>query len=132
VAPSTKASVLASATLKQTGKRVASRSPVNEMRLDVVTLDDASSRLTYKRTWRNGSVITAGEIWKRSRFLGRGAFGRVWLETYASGPKKGQHRAVKEIPTTADSQQDIDYNRELETLAKFSASEVQISFRLQG
>jgi len=64
------------------------------------------------------------ETWHRRRELGNGTFGRVWLEGCVDGPRKGQLRAVKEILKFGDCAATIDYNTELEAIAKFSHSRV--------
>ncbi|KAK7223171.1 hypothetical protein V2G26_011174 [Clonostachys chloroleuca] len=62
------------------------------------------------------------EIWERQSELGSGAFGRVWLEKCATGDDIGKLRAVKEITKLQRQSRssEIDYNRELEAIAKFS------------
>ncbi|CAH0056128.1 unnamed protein product [Clonostachys solani] len=62
------------------------------------------------------------EIWERQSELGSGAFGRVWLEKCAKGDDIGKLRAVKEITKLQRQSRssEIDYNRELEAIAKFS------------
>ncbi|VUC24930.1 unnamed protein product [Clonostachys rosea] len=62
------------------------------------------------------------EIWERQSELGSGAFGRVWLEKCLTGDDIGKLRAVKEITKLQRQSRssEIDYNRELEAIAKFS------------
>jgi hypothetical protein len=66
------------------------------------------------------------EIWERQSELGSGAFGRVWLEKCATGDDIGKLRAVKEITKLQRQSRssEIDYNRELEAIAKFSHKKV--------
>lgn len=69
-------------------------------------------------------TIIREEYWKRDKFTGSGAYGRVWYERCVKGEKNHNVRAVKEIlkpqlPGKAD-----DYTRELEAIAKFSHERV--------
>ncbi|CAG9984320.1 unnamed protein product [Clonostachys byssicola] len=66
--------------------------------------------------------IRKEEIWERQSELGSGAFGRVWLGKCATGDDIGKLRAVKEITKLQRQRRssEIDYNRELEAIAKFS------------
>jgi serine/threonine protein kinase len=73
------------------------------------------------RSARQGR-LRVEESWKRQQTLGRGSFGQVWLETCISGPDQGKLRAVKEIAKGGSA---IDYERELEAIAKFSHSNVR-------
>jgi serine/threonine protein kinase len=63
------------------------------------------------------------EYWKRERLLGRGSYGQVWLEKCTSSNKTGKLRAVKEIRKEPNSNA-IEYDRELEAVAKFSHDKV--------
>ncbi|KAI3316948.1 kinase-like protein [Xylariaceae sp. AK1471] len=60
------------------------------------------------------------ERWERQQELGNGTFGCVRLEVCTKGPKAGGYRAVKEIVKEQGTGDDIDYQRELEAIAKFS------------
>ncbi|CAG9990279.1 unnamed protein product [Clonostachys byssicola] len=66
------------------------------------------------------------ETWKRSRKIGSGTFGNVWLQECVDGKNEniGRLRAVKVIAKTkcGDGSAPIEYNRELEAIAKFSQS----------
>ncbi len=66
------------------------------------------------------------ERWQRTRELGRGSFGVVWLEKCASGPSSGQLRAVKELRKTQTSARPKYYSKELEAIVKFSHKRVRI------
>lgn len=55
--------------------------------------------------------------WLRSKFLGQGGFGLVWLIRNADN--SGQ-RAVKQVPKTTSRGSDIDICKELLAMAKFS------------
>jgi serine/threonine protein kinase len=65
------------------------------------------------------------EHWKSERPLGHGGFGQVRLERCATvGIYEGDLRAVKVIDTQSKSYKSLDFNRELEALAKFSHNRV--------
>ncbi|KAL4961630.1 serine/threonine-protein kinase [Aspergillus stella-maris] len=64
-----------------------------------------------RRTWSR-------ETWTRTKLLGGGATGEVWLEECHAGTKKGQLQAVKIISKGID----LNVYEELETIAKFSQS----------
>ena len=76
--------------------------------------------------------VRTEELWQRTKQLGQGGFGIVWLEKCTSGPNNGKARAVKCIakvlaePSRASSV--VDYNRELEAIAKFSQERVRDPF----
>ncbi|VUC21795.1 unnamed protein product [Clonostachys rosea] len=61
------------------------------------------------------------ETWRRLKKLGSGSFGCVWLEERLDGDDTSGLRAVKEITKSREGKRsEIDYNRELEAIAKFS------------
>ncbi|KAJ5832702.1 hypothetical protein N7474_001013 [Penicillium riverlandense] len=60
------------------------------------------------------------EVWKKKRHLGIGIFGTVWLEECVSENQEHRLRAVKEVRKMGPAAKAMDYNRELETIAKFS------------
>ncbi|OQE41017.1 hypothetical protein PENCOP_c005G04847 [Penicillium coprophilum] len=70
-------------------------------------------------------LVTRSEHWQRQKRVGRGGFGCVWLEKRIKGGRPGALaqdgavRAVKQIDTDP-SPRSIDFNRELEAIAKFS------------
>ncbi|KAJ5461269.1 Tetratricopeptide-like helical [Penicillium daleae] len=66
-------------------------------------------------------LVTRTEHWRRQRKIGGGGFGTVWLETCTRGSRTGPAavRAVKQIDLDSRLGK-IDYNRELEAIAKFS------------
>lgn len=73
-------------------------------------------------------LVTRSEHWQPHKRIGRGGFGSVWLEKCSQG-RQGSSvqdaavRAVKRIDL--DTQLgSIDYNRELEAIAKFSHARV--------
>jgi hypothetical protein len=59
------------------------------------------------------------EIWVRSKKLGCGGYGTVWLEECGT-----RLRAVKEIVKNTEAGSSAEYIRELEAIAKFSHSRV--------
>lgn len=63
-------------------------------------------------------VESNGEIWERTKYLGRGGFGDVWLEQCKSDPEgsPARVRAVKRINKGIFDQT----SRELDTLAVLS------------
>lgn len=73
--------------------------------------------------WR---VVTRLEYWHHEQDIGFGGFSRVYLEKCIRGGRQdGAVRAVKQIPINARNK--IDYNRELEAIAKFSHPRVSLS-----
>ncbi|KAJ5366512.1 Tetratricopeptide-like helical [Penicillium brevicompactum] len=75
----------------------------------------------------DGRVVTRREWWHREQDIGVGGFGRVYLEKcIRGGPQDGAVRAVKQISINTRAQ--IDYNRELEAIAKFSQPQYNIRF----
>jgi hypothetical protein len=72
-----------------------------------------------------GRRFTQTEHWKWEQFLRRGGSGQVRLERcVTAGAKQGSVRAVKTIDKPLNSPGSLDYNRELETIAKFSNDRV--------
>ncbi len=69
-----------------------------------------------RRTWKK-------ETWTRTKRLGGGATGEVWLEECHTGEKMGQVQAVKVISKVSH----FDVYQELETIAKFSQSTSKVS-----
>jgi hypothetical protein len=68
------------------------------------------------------------ERWARDKSLGNGASGTVYLEKSVTENGEVQRRAVKEIRKSAHKSGAIDYNRELEAIAKFSHPKVRETF----
>lgn len=62
--------------------------------------------------------------WQRTKELGRGSLGVVWLEKCTSGPNLGQVYAVKELRKGTRTVPPASYARELEAIAKFSQERV--------
>ncbi|KAH8682605.1 hypothetical protein BX600DRAFT_492614 [Xylariales sp. PMI_506] len=65
--------------------------------------------------------------WKKQRELGSGAYGRVWLQECMEKGEDQQLRAVKELARRGDKSNQVDLERELEAIAKFSNDKVRIS-----
>ncbi|KAF4626726.1 hypothetical protein G7Y89_g11431 [Cudoniella acicularis] len=59
------------------------------------------------------------ERWQRTKKLGNGSYGVVWLEKCTTGPSLGEVRAVKAFDKEI-ANMSIKYQRELEAIAKFS------------
>lgn len=68
-------------------------------------------------------LVPRSEHWQRERKIGRGGFGSVWVEKCTKGHRNIEVRAVKQIEIDHGSAR-IDYNRELEAIAKFSHQKV--------
>lgn len=66
------------------------------------------------------------ERWQRTKKLGKGSYGVVWLEKCTTGPSSGDVRAVKEFDKQI-ANMSIKYHRELEAIAKFSQEKVGYS-----
>jgi hypothetical protein len=66
------------------------------------------------------------ERWQRTKVLGRGSFGVVWLEECTSGPSSGKVRAVKELKKHigASCISPASMARELDAIIKFSHERV--------
>lgn len=80
-------------------------------------------------------TVTRKEVWKRTKRIGAGGFGTVWLEKCIEGQESGndKYRAVKvlRLPSSAQAQDAIaQCGRELEALAKFSQRKVHDSIFL--
>jgi hypothetical protein len=75
----------------------------------------------YREIDEAGRRYSREEHWKQERFLGRGGFGQVRLERCVTrGTKQGALRAVKIIDKPQHLASSLDFNRELEAIAKFS------------
>jgi hypothetical protein len=71
--------------------------------------------------------IERKEYWRLERHLGRGGFGQVQLERCTAGESRDMMRAVKIINKQSGSirRKPMDFNRELEAIAKFSHNRVR-------
>ncbi|CAH0053811.1 unnamed protein product, partial [Clonostachys solani] len=108
---------------------------VRDSKLDTsFTAEDVVCHTSYTFHPRNRhNRIIVEEKWKVERYLGRGGFGQVDLQKCVQGQKEGELRAVKKIIKNPydDETKRINYDRELEAIAKFShekASENQSIF----
>ncbi|KAJ5186705.1 Tetratricopeptide-like helical [Penicillium cf. viridicatum] len=78
-------------------------------------------------------LVTRSEHWRRQEKIGKGGFGSVWLEKCTKGGRpgaiaqEGAVRAVKQIDIDRRFGP-VDYNRELEAIAKFSHSRYERCF----
>ncbi|KAI9690150.1 MAG: hypothetical protein M1822_009111 [Bathelium mastoideum] len=82
----------------------------------------------YLEASSNRRRVPREEYWKRERDLGHGSFGRVWLEKCVKGNSKGELRAVKMVRNFSKSSSAVDFNRELEAVAKFSNAKYEACF----
>ncbi|RAH67835.1 serine/threonine-protein kinase, partial [Aspergillus aculeatinus CBS 121060] len=65
----------------------------------------------------------------RKKYLGRGTFGQVWLETCSiGGGGQAKFRAVKIVSKVALSADGMDYTRELEAMIRLSQSKYDAFF----
>jgi len=73
-----------------------------------------------------GGRFSREEHWKRERVIGRGRFGQVRLERcITKGIEQDAMRAVKIIHKPLNLSESVDFNRELEAIAKFSNNRVR-------
>ena len=70
----------------------------------------------YERDPSQRRLVSRSEHWQRQGRIGDGGFGTVWLEKCTKGFRDIQVRAIKRIEVSGR----VDYNRELEAIAKFS------------
>ena len=68
------------------------------------------------------------EWWERTKLLGAGAFGTVWLQKLVAENGEEKYRAVKKIRKDVQGHTPVDYDRELEVIAKFSHQKVRERF----
>ncbi|KAI9043586.1 kinase-like protein [Aspergillus affinis] len=65
-------------------------------------------------------LVSRSEHWRRYGKIGGGSYGSVWLEKCVKGARRENGlRAVKQMEVRRQSTR-VDYNRELEAIAKFS------------
>lgn len=97
---------------------------VVDTRLDAVVSASHTIQARYVSNPAIGQRRTRlEENWHRTKELGRGTFGVVWLETCVAGPSLSQLRAVKEIRKDGDVS---TFYRELDAVARFSQERVRI------
>jgi hypothetical protein len=68
--------------------------------------------------------IRKEECWGKCRNIGSGSFGSVRLEKLITDDSEEKYRAVKKIKKSIQQSSTINYNRELEAIAKFSHEKV--------
>ncbi len=85
---------------------------------DPITASTIETVQNSDRTRREVKIVK----WKRTKFLGRGAFGSVWLE---QDHKEKNLRAVKEIAKGTTTSPKLDYTRELLALSRLSKVRVE-------
>ncbi|CAH0043640.1 unnamed protein product [Clonostachys solani] len=113
---------------KDVPSRLRNNDLVQDSKLDTVLIDhDGNSvqHTLYKSSHRaRRRPRKIEETWKRREKIGSGTFGKVWLQECIDGENIGRFRAVKEITKRKceDGSVPIEYNRELEAIAKFSQS----------
>jgi len=101
---------------------------VRDSKLETEILDDYVVHTYYESdpVSRRRAVLRL-EYWRRRQLIGEGSFGSVWMEECTKGQRGVQVRAVKKIAAPARQRaKPIDYNRELEAMAKFSHPNVRL------
>lgn len=76
-------------------------------------------------------VVRVEERWERAGRLGRGAYGTVYKEK-CDEPPPSRVRAVKKIKKSLLAGEEIDHNRELEAIVKFSHPKVSWHAEMVG
>jgi hypothetical protein len=95
-----------------------------DSRLEVKSFGDYSIQTRHVSTAHSQQRrIREQERGQRTKHLGSGSFGVVWLETCTEGSSSGRVRAVKEI-VKGTASVPVVYSRELEAIAKFSQEKV--------
>ncbi|OQE20308.1 hypothetical protein PENSTE_c013G05668 [Penicillium steckii] len=98
---------------------------VRDSKLETRFLPDFSVETVHTYHWHEAEPaqrrpVSLSEHWKRQRKIGGGGYSTVWLEKCPKHSRYGvQLRAVKQIETGGRFAR-IDFNRELEAIAKFS------------
>jgi hypothetical protein len=95
---------------------------VLDSRLEVAIFADHTVQTEYRSARLDDKVE---ETWTRTKELGSGSYGVVWLEKCMSGPNSGDLRAVKQIRKSEAGLSHNNYHRELEAIAKFSQRRVR-------
>jgi hypothetical protein len=98
---------------------------VQDSRLETEFLDGSTVH-TFIEPYGRNRRMSRKEYWRLERHLGRGGFGDVQLERCTAGENKDMMRAVKIINKQSGStrRRPMDFNRELEAIAKFSHNRV--------
>ncbi|KAJ5951483.1 Tetratricopeptide-like helical [Penicillium vulpinum] len=102
---------------------------IRDSKLETYFLPDCSVETVHKFQESDPTsgqrLVTRLEHWQRQQRVGRGGFGSIWLEKLTKGGRPGGKaqygalRAVKQIDIDTRLRP-IDYDRELEAIAKFS------------
>jgi hypothetical protein len=97
---------------------------VDHFLLEATVLPDHIRYISHKSDITTGRrKIRIEERWRWTKKIGQGSFGTVWLEERIDGETSGttkEQRAVKAVYKSSCSLGNIDYRRELLTMAKFS------------
>ena len=106
---------------------------VRDSKLETRFLSGYTSHVYYEsgHTARE-RVIPREERWKRVKHIGGGAYGKVYLEKCVEGRRHVDLRAVKQIPKPLQPAKLMNYNRELEAIAKFSHQKVSRFIRIDS
>ena len=97
---------------------------VQDSKLETRFLSNSTTIHTFIEPNGARRRIHREEHWRWERRLGRGGFGEVQLEKCIAGQREGAIRAVKIIDRQSNSPKPLDFNRELEAIAKFSHARV--------
>ncbi|KXJ90520.1 kinase-like domain-containing protein [Microdochium bolleyi] len=95
---------------------------VRDALVETETIDNQTTRHIRYEAGRSARQrrVRIEEQWRRSRQLGQGAWGTVYLETCVNPGFGSRLRAVKEIKKCVYNGEELDYGRELEAIFKFS------------
>lgn len=97
---------------------------VQDSKLETEFLDGSTVH-TFIEPYGRNRRTSRKEYWRPERHLGRGGFGHVQLERCTTGERKDAMRAVKIInKRSGPTRKPLDFNRELEAIAKFSHNRV--------
>jgi len=88
----------------------------DEYRLDAEFKDDCTSQ-------------KPAQVWKRTKEIGKGGFGTVFLETYDDDEGYRQYRAVKVCSKELMKYFNVNFEGELSALAELSKSGVSLGSR---
>lgn len=85
------------------------------------------SEFTYRFTIQSGGRLRRREkkeAWRAEKALGEGASGSVWLHRCHVDGTGAELQAVKRIDKAKMASQELDWQKELEAIAKFSQRKV--------
>ena len=98
---------------------------LDQFKLEAEVLPTYTSHISYRTNRARGMRKERVEKrWYRDKVLGYGAFGEVYLEVYRQGDSIADTRAVKKIDKAKMRSWEVEYERELLALAKFSKAQV--------